>query len=264
MNPLTFLVALMVAALIQFSSTDLSAVSRITVSANASPEFAQMDADPDKIWFFQIAKGIRFSGGIRDKSLANVSFDDMALIIAKELRSQNMFPHQDKSKGDFILIIHWGSTEVEEDLEDLFPGFFDTAEGEQDIDMVNMMNTWSLSTQRRNIGLIGFDKALYKKNLNPNMEYELRLALKDERYFMTVNAFDYPLFLKTGEAKLLWTTRFSTRSAGTNFERAYVDLTKAAVGYFGKNLEDLERERAGDARGTVEFGEIEVLESDPK
>jgi len=259
MKPSKILSLLWLVTLVFSSATWLNAASRIIVSATASPEFTQQNQDPDKIWYYQVAKGLRFSGGIRDKSLNEVKFEDMVTLIGNELTRENMYPHPDMAKGDFILVIHWGSTEVEEDLRDLFPGMFNDAGGGEDIDLVNMMNSWNVSTRSRNVALIGFDKAFNKKNLNKNTEYELRLALQDERYFMTVNAFDYPLFLSTGKAKLLWTTRFSTRSPGTNFEVAYEELIKTSVGYFGKNIEDLEKERADRPTSDVKFGKIEVI-----
>jgi len=236
------------------------AKSRIVISATASPEFTTMDQDPDKIWFYQLAKGEFFGGSIRDNSLTGVDFNEVALDIVSHLRKRDMYPHKDPRKGDFLVVIHWGSTDPEDDIEDLFPGSFGTDDLEELADMANLMSSWNVSTQVRNASLTGFDKVLYD-NPAPWEEYELKTALQDARYFITVNAFDYQLFLHTGEVKLLWTTRISTRSPGTNFKIAHVDLTKAAAGYFGKNLDGLAKERAGADTSEVIIGDIEVIDT---
>ncbi len=245
-----------------FLNPSLMAKSRIVISASASPEFIQMNQDPDKIWFFQVAEGVFFGGSTRDDSLSNVEFNDIIITIGNQLKKRNMYPHINLRKGDFLLVIHWGTTDWEEDLDSFFPGSLQDADGNFDTGLVNAMNSWNFNTRRLNAALTGFDKVLYgKRRPAPWQTNELSALLKDARYFIAVNAFDYQLLQDTGEVRLLWTTRFSTRSPGTNFEIAHEDLINAAGGYFGKDLEGLEKERAGVDTGEVKIGEIEVLDT---
>ena len=262
MKPIVPRILLGILLISGISGPALMAKGRIVISATASPEFTQMSQDPDKIWFFQVAEGVFFGGNVRDDSLTNVEFEDIILIIGNQLKRRNMFPHIEQRKGDFLLVIHWGATDWEDDLDSFFPDGFQDAEGNLDVDLVNTMNSWNYNTRRLNAALTGFDKVLYgKRRPAPWEEAELREALSDSRYFIVVNAIDYQLLQNTGEVKLLWTTRFSTRSPGTNFEIAHEDLINAAGGYFGKNLDGLEKERAGVDTGEVKIGEIEVIET---
>ena len=245
-----------------FSSASLMAKARVVISATASPEFTQMSQDPDKIWFFQVAEGTFFGGNVRDNSLTNVQFNDIIFVIGNQLKRRNMYPHVERKKGDFLLVIHWGATDWEDDFESFFPDGFQDAEGNIDVDLIDTMNSWNYNTRRLNASLTGFDKVLFGKNrAAPWEREELMQSLTDSRYFIVVNAFDYQLLLQTGEIKLLWTTRFSTRSPGTNFEIAHEDLINAAGGYFGKNMDGLEKERAGVDTGEVKIGELEVIET---
>ena len=128
-------------------SHSLNGKSRIVISASASPEFTRMDQDPDKIWFYQLAKGEFFGGNIRDSSLTGVDFSDMALNIVGHMRKRDMYPHVDPTIGDFLVVIHWGTTEAEDDIEDLFPGTFESEDLEDLADMANMMSSWNVSNQ---------------------------------------------------------------------------------------------------------------------
>ena len=190
-----------------------------------------------------------------------MEFEQIAQTVADQLAKRNMHPHEDLKQGDFFIVIHWGSTEPEEDFEDLFPGTFGEDELEDLASMQQLMDDMNISKAQLNASLTGFDKALNNKS-TPWEEQELRMQLKDERYFIVVNAFDYQLMLETGEIKLLWSTKMSTRSPGTNFRYASADMAKAATGYFGKNMEDLVKERAGADTSEVIIGDIEVIETE--
>jgi hypothetical protein len=90
---------------------------------------------------------------------------------------------------------------------------------------------------------------------------ELRTDLQEDRNFIVVMAYDYQTMIKAEDRKFLWSTRFSVRSPGTNFEEAHYALSRAAAPFFGTHLEKLEHTRAPLRNTEVEIGEAQVVES---
>jgi hypothetical protein len=245
-----------------------------SVSTKAYQE-RQANRGPDDIETFQIMQGQFFGGAIKDRSLERVSFQNVVDTLAKSLAKRNYLPHYDMKGGDLLLIVHHGVTTVEEDWNDLMgitsldqeadtsgdSGFDDQSGASTSTSDYNTFSSNNHSAQN-NANLLGFNRQLRKNNLTPSEEYELRSDLEEERYFIIVMAYDLPKLRETGKAEILWSTRFSMRSPGTNFEEAHIALSRAGVPYFGTHLDKLERETASFGNTEVEIGELKVIESD--
>ena len=104
--------------------------------------------------------------------------------------------------------------------------------------------------------ILGLDGVFNKGTSSYEAFIQKQLA-NEGRYFIMLSAFDLPL-LKTGEKKVLWTTRYSIRSIGQSFDEAIKELNLVAGDYFGKNLKGLIHKRATDD-SRVEIGELEVI-----
>jgi hypothetical protein len=114
-----------------------------------------------------------------------------------------------------------------------------------------------------NARLLGFERQLQKRNLTRVEEFDLRADLEDDRYFIIVMAYDCQKLLNENEFALQWSTRFSVRSPGTNFEDAHLALSRAAAPFFGKHLDDLERTSVPFGKDVeVDIGDLEVVEED--
>jgi hypothetical protein len=83
--------------------------------------------------------------------------------------------------------------------------------------------------------------------------------MQDERYFIILMAYDYEKLRSENERELLWTTRFSVPSIGTNFEDAYPALARAASAYYGTSLEKYAKTSTHFGTGTVEIGTLETV-----
>ena len=92
-------------------------------------------------------------------------------------------------------------------------------------------------------------------------EYELQEMLREERYFLVLMAFDWQLLRKTGEKKLLWSTRFSLDAVKTNFKDAHFALSRGAANYFGTNLDRMAKATTDLGPGEVKTGELKVVET---
>ena len=259
----------------------LNSSASVIVDSVASPAYEVLQAarGPDDIETYQLMKGQYFGGQIKDKSLERVGFQEVVDTLAKNLAKQNYFPHKDPKKGDLLLIVHYGVTSVDEDWEDLM-GI--TSQEEQDAVYGNATSSENSETGATDLGyqpyygsmpssnygresnakLLGFDRQLRKNNITHHDELDLRTALEEERYFIIVMAYDYQTMLQTGKFHLQWSTRFSVRSPGTNFEEAHFALSRAAAPYFGTNQENLTTVHTPWRETRIDIGEAEVVETD--
>lgn len=57
---------------------------------------------------------------IRDSSLCEVAFLEVAEGLARELETRDYYPAQSKESGDYLLIVQRGITRIEADWDELF------------------------------------------------------------------------------------------------------------------------------------------------
>ncbi|MBC9868045.1 MAG: hypothetical protein F7O42_09250 [Opitutae bacterium] len=265
----------------------LEAANRVALKTQASKEFIKGKAeDPTrKIQTYQFMKGNFHMGFTRDPSMKEVTFEGILYDLAMNLRKQGFYMHRDRSEGDLLIVVHSGVTDVEISYEE-FMGYTSEedmgltdeilnagAGGEAidfaTIDAMNQLNfnlsssgtTGSANRQSQayKAQLLGLERA-YSDKISNQEAYDLRSMLDEERYFIVLMAYDYPAF-KKGEAKLMWSTRYSIRTLGQTFAEAIKDMNVVASDYFGKNLAGITQKRATDD-SRVEMGEIEVLAID--
>lgn len=265
----------------------LEAANRVALKTQASEEFIKGKAeDPTKkIQTYQFMKGNFHMGFTRDPSMKEVTFEGILYDLAMNLRKQGFYMHRDRSEGDLLIVVHSGVTDVEISYEE-FMGYTSEedmgltdeilnagAGGEAidfaTIDAMNQLNfnlrssgtTGSANRQSQayKAQLLGLERA-YSDKISNQEAYDLRSMLDEERYFIVLMAYDYPAF-KKGEAKLMWSTRYSIRTLGQTFAEAIKDMNVVASDYFGKNLAGITQKRATDD-SRVEIGEIEVLAND--
>ena len=254
--------------------------ARVYVDSFASKEYQERkDGEEGPIFeTYHFFKGKFFGGNIADNSLNKVTFQEVVETLAEYMQPRNYFPAKGVENGDLLIVVHYGVTGVEESWDDLMGvtsydtgGGDDFGSGEDGGEDSGPTDSFDSSgsdfngstgteySEAMNAKMLGFNKALYKKGLMPQDEYELRQELKDERYFIILMAYDWQHLRTAKEFKLLWSTRFSINGIGTNFVDAHYTLSRAAMGYFGTNLEDLESERTFHGRGKIERGELEII-----
>ena len=213
----------------------------------------------------------KFVGGyIRDKSLREVPFMEIAENLAVELRKRNYYPARTKEEGDLLIVVNRGVTQIQADFEELFPTddeeeSLDSGEDEESTDETPgtyLDETGFTYREQDNAKLIGFDRALMRRDLGIQESIELQEMLKEERYFLILSAFDLNLLRETGEKRMVWSTRFSMDAVKVGFDDAHFALSRAASGYFGTNLDgDLGKVSTFAGPGEVTTGELRVVET---
>jgi hypothetical protein len=277
------------AILVCLLATSLNAANRVILKAQASEEFVKARAlDPSKkIQTYQFMKGNTHVGLTSDPSMREIPFEGILQDLALNLQKQGFYMHKDRSQGDLLIMVHYGVTDVEISYEEMMGYNTEEEMGLTDevfsagadggaLDFAtmdtltqasfNMGSSANGATANKNsqyykAQLLGMERA-YSDKISSTEEYELKSMLDEERYFIVLMAYDYPSF-KKGEAKLMWSTRYSIRSLGQSFEEAIQDLNFIASDYFGKNIQGLTKQRATDD-SRVEMGEIEVISQEPE
>ncbi len=69
------------------------------------------EARRETYFFFE---GEHYRGNIRDTSLREVPFEEVVETLSKEMKARNYYPETDREKGDFLIVVHWGVTGIEE------------------------------------------------------------------------------------------------------------------------------------------------------
>ncbi len=89
-------------------------------------------------------------------------------------------------------------------------------------------------------------------------------SLKEERYFIIVQAYDLRRWEKGKVNQSVWTIRLNIGSPGKNFEEALVRMSRAGVNWFGRTTDDLVMVRTKEFKGEVEMPPIVILGEEKK
>ena len=252
--------------------------ARVFVDSEASVNYNESKESDSgaKYETYVFIQGKFYPGSFKDKSLTLPSFDEVAETLAENMKLRNYYPSATPEQGDLLVVVHYGVTSVQQDLGELFmldgsdpyadqadPEQFtevydDTFDDIQRVDDLARVNEAAHANSMNNSRL-GMGRALDKRHLTANEEFDIRVEMEDERYFIILMAYDYSKLRQTREKELLWTTRFSLPATGTNFVDAYPALARAARNYYGTSLEEYAKSRTHFGTGSVDIGTLETV-----
>jgi len=86
---------------------------------------------------------------------------------------------------------------------------------------------------------------------------DMRSELEEDRYFVVLTAFDYPMLVKQKKSKFLWEVRFSIREHGTAFDDRIKGMAELASNYFGRDSGGVHHDEIPN--GNVEIGPLKSL-----
>ena len=251
----------------------------VFIDSQASEEYQEKSriVDGQEYETYHFLEGRFFGGSKLDKSLVEMEFQDIVENLRRELRYRNYYPAGSFEKGDLLIVVHWGSTDEPYDPEDPQNniGFGDEEEvdplsiDEGGFDLVSSMldrqstfdyeHSLSGGMSAEDKAMLGFDRALKAKGMTLAEEHRILSQVNTERYFMILMAFDWQKKIKEGKSELLWTTRFSMESVGTNFNASLPALTRAAKAYYGTHLNRMVNEKTYFGEEEIVIGDLEVL-----
>jgi hypothetical protein len=260
------------------------AAIRVAIKADASQDYLKERSldKTKKIQTYQFMEGKHFKGRSRDKSVEEITFSDIIKELPQHLVKQNFYPNPVLGEGELLLVVHYGATDFEDDPLELM-GIENMADistiesGSVEIGSVesfdlmdslnaalgfnDAINSGGKMTRDQKALMLGIDGLGKTRAGSATAGYDYEQMLTEARYFVVLMAYDYQLFRKKSEAKLLWSTRYSVRVAGHSFNTALKEMNEIASDYFGMNMDKLTHKRLDD-KSSVIIGDIEVIDNE--
>jgi len=242
---------------------------------------------------YAISNAGALPGTTRDTSLDKVSFPKLAGLLAEQLGRQNYFLARDSKSADLLLVVHWARTipfnEVnfkgnvnqaarslgalkdlqasggaKVNLEGVSADSYVADQFEADMLRLMMDNRARRLDDERNAVLLGYMKDInqvddIRRDAGFGDAYDdLMTDVEEARYYVIVEAYDFRATVREKRPTLLWITRISVRSPGTNFGDKVAGMLANASRYFGQESGHLVREK--EREGQVTIGETKVVD----
>jgi hypothetical protein len=236
---------------------------------------------------YAFGNGGNWGGEIKDKTIDDLKFIDVARVIADPLASQKYIPGRDPEKTKLLIMVYWGTTAVpmpydedplylnyKQDLDEykllmseglvdeanavLSSGLTQLSVANQIRDRIDFKNAGMLGYDSDNSGLIGTDYGAHIGATARGLEKSDQVAeIEGHRYFVVLMAYDFQLMWKQKKHKLLWETRFSIDERRNAFDKALPFMARYASNYFGQATHGILRKEVQDGR--VEIGDVKWL-----
>ena len=236
--------------------------------------------------YYAFGKGGPWKGAKADISIDNLSFSDVAHMIALPLADQKYLPSKDPSATKLLIMVYWGTTHAPEHASDSaayvnlnsaqnaytaakmqhVPG---VALAEMDdevttaLSAVTAENVMRESDDMINVKMLGYDswwestRGDVRGTPFEMQKQDLFNEIEEDRYFVVLMAYDFQLMWKEKKHKLLWETRFSVRQRHHDFDKDLPTMAQYAAQYFGQDTNGLVHKAV--PFGRVEIGEVKSL-----
>ena len=245
---------------------------------------------------YSFGKGGNWGGEIKDLTIDKLTFLDVAHVIAPALARQKYTPGTDPQKMKLLIMLYWGTTAVpppyesdtlyqnynqslteynslvsqaqgypageketilEEASAVLSTGLHQLDIENHERDRIDFKNAMMLGYDQS--GLVGTERGKYLAHTALRQEGDdQRAEIEDNRYFVVLMAYDFPLLWKQKKHKLLWETRFSINQKHNEFDKTLPAMAQYAEKFFGQPSNGLVRERLLNAE--VEIGAPTVIQ----
>lgn len=232
----------------------------------------EADGSP-KILTYNIAKGGYAPGLGKDASIDNVKFEGIVRVLGKYLAKQGYFPAKDGRKADVMMVVHWGKTTVDKRYRDLFDLGMQYSTGdvfgtESAIGMMLIQFSQQMrdSDDESVANILGYTSEINYRNpqnvstLNAGaatLYWDLMDDLENERYYVTITAYDFQQLVQHQQKQGLWRTVISIDARENRFDERLTQMIAKASRYFGRDSGRLIRQF--DYVPRVDFGELKSL-----
>ena len=233
---------------------------------------------------YAFGKGGFWSGDLRDKTIDEMNFLEVARTIAGPLERQGYLPTKDPETTKFLIMVYWGTTQAPEHANET-NAFLNMRQARADIDRARLLggsdemaaadaaftaafaalqaeNARRDRANKLNAQMLGYDSwwdatARFKGTPFESRWQDLVNELEENRYFVVLMAYDFQMMWKEKKTKLVWETRFSISEHRNRFDQQLAAMAKEASKYFGQDSHGLVRKAVPE--GKVEVGEPKSL-----
>jgi hypothetical protein len=244
---------------------------------------------------YAFGNGGHYAGPFPDPTIDNLSFLDVARVIAAPLAAQNYLPAKDPGKTKLLIMLYWGTTTTPTNPSSsngyLLYGSASSATasssgapkmgasagssgaaGNSELDealaLMDFDNRIRDHLNYTNAAMLGYDsedmistergEALRHSALR-HLQKDLVLEIEQNRYFVVLMAYDFQILRTQKKHKLLWDARFSIAQRSNDFGKTLPAMARYASIYFGQASNGLVHKPI--PIGKVEVGEPTVIET---
>ena len=194
-----------------------------------------------------------------DRSIDTIAFAEISGVIRGPLAAQKYLPTGDPKTANLLIVVYWGRTIG----TNAFAGSSAAMTNGGDRDKIDLENARLLGFDSEKVFDLGYDDhANMMANIRREVYAGVMDAIEDDRYFVILRAYDFPLLWKQRQAKLLWETRFSLSQRHHDFRKDLPAMTQVAADYFGKDSLGLVQKPIPE--GHVDIGETKSLGEVPQ
>ncbi|HWA29382.1 MAG TPA: hypothetical protein VG734_27275 [Lacunisphaera sp.] len=264
---------------------EVVAVSSVVFNGYTRQREADKTYKPE---YYTFGEGGCISRLVDDPAMARLTFEKIIRIVAPPLAQQNYRPALSTAQAQLLIIVYWGSTqgskgedpgESKDRAAEAIANFVrvksadatagvpqNSAEGaayEDALWQLGLANTERDKLDYKNARILGYSDALERAQFAQHMSFnqDVLQELGDNRYFVVLQAYDFPTAVKARRLKPMWTVRLSVSEQGS-FAEALDRMVWSATRYFGKDSGGLIRQQTKE--GTVDLAPLKVLESVPE
>lgn len=178
---------------------------------------------------------------IGNDSVNTVGFPKVARLVADALKTQHYVLGTEPDKIDQMIMLWYGAV--------MNP-------------RADKRGYWNARWQ--NIRILGFAKEQSRADALSftTLARDFYEELDSYRYFVVLKAYDFQVARKEKRLKLLWESRFSIRQQGVDFVAELPAMSRFASLTFGRETRGILRPE--DLKGTVELGELKVLDDEKR
>jgi hypothetical protein len=238
---------------------------------------------------------------MKDASIDDMTFLNVAHTVAYPLASQNYIPSKDAKTTKLLIMVYWGTTHAPEHANEseaydnlqIAQGVVNsvrslTSQGPvkgtastpytpgspQEDELTTAIAAVAAENRMRetedivNVKMLGYDswweqtEGDHRGTAFEQERQDLINEIEENRYFVVLLAYDFQLLWKDKKNKLLWETRFSIRQRHHEFDKDLPKMAQFASQYFGQDSDGLVHKAI--PLGHVDIGEVKSLGTIPE
>lgn len=200
--------------------------------------------------------GFQRSSPVADESVDGIMFEQIVQMLAPAMEAQNYVAASDPAATDLAVMVYWGATTTDDHPAVISEETYDPLQhGARN--QVNRVNARLLGFQEALRDLAGVPATFGSSRLN-----DLTDDVEESRYWVALVAIDFQAARAEKVVKPRWAIRYNIRSRGTRFDQALPQMTHFAAHFFGRDSGGLVNRAIGTPAGTVQVGEVVVVEDE--
>jgi hypothetical protein len=163
-----------------------------------------------------------------DASIDAITFAEIEAVIVGPLASQHYVPSDDPGKAELLILVSWGRT--------IGSSAFNATNFAYEQDATDAGNARLLGIDSGRVFSVDFNDSV-RSYLLKSVHADLTDAVRADRYFVILQAFECRSAFAGSHPKLLWETRLSLSQRRHDFREDLPKMVEVAAHFFGQDTD---------------------------